>query len=63
MQIQKNMLAIDSDLPRPIDLRRQRFNEHATPGSLLVEVGTSGNTLKQALAGAGSSPRRRGPFI
>lgn len=52
VQIQKNMLAIDSDLPRPIDLRRQRFNEHATPGSLLVEVGTSGNTLKQALAGA-----------
>ena len=52
VQIQKNMLAIDGDLPRPIDLRRQRFNEHATPGSLLVEVGTSGNTLKQALAGA-----------
>lgn len=52
VQIQKNMLAIDSELPRPIDLRRQRFNEHATPGSLLVEVGTSGNTLKQALAGA-----------
>ena len=52
VQIQKNMLAIDSGLPRAIDLRRQRFNEHVTPGSLLVEVGTSGNTLKQALAGA-----------
>ncbi len=52
VQIQKNMLAIDSGLPRHIDLRRQRFNEHATPGSLLVEVGTSGNNLKQALAGA-----------
>lgn len=53
VQIQKNMLGIDSGLPRAIDLRRQRFNEHATPGSLLVEVGTSGNTLKQAL---GRSP-------
>ena len=52
VQIQKNMLGIDSGLPRAIDLRRQRFNEHATPGSLLVEVGTSGNTLKPALAGA-----------
>lgn len=52
VQIQKNMLALDQSFPRPIDLRRQRFNEHATPGSLLVEVGTSGNTLKQALAGA-----------
>ena len=52
VQIQKNMLALDSGLPRAIDLRSQRFNEHATPGSLLVEVGTSGNTLQQALAGA-----------
>lgn len=51
-QLQKNMLAIDNGLPRAIDLRRQRFNEHATPGSLLVEVGTNGNTLKEALAGA-----------
>lgn len=31
VQIQKNMLGIDSGLPRAIDLRRQRFNEHATP--------------------------------
>lgn len=52
VQIQKNMLAIDGELPRPIDLRRQRFNEHAAPGSLLVEVGSNGNTLQQALAGA-----------
>ena len=52
VQIQKNMLAIDKSLPRAIDLRSQRFNEHAAPGSLLVEVGTSGNTLQQALAGA-----------
>ena len=52
VQIQKGMLALEETFPRPIDLRRQRFNEHAAPGSLLVEVGTSGNTLKEALAGA-----------
>lgn len=52
VQIQKNMLAIDKSFPREIDLRSPRFNEHATPGSLLVEVGTSGNTLKEALSGA-----------
>ncbi len=46
------MLSRASDLPRPIDLRSQRFNQHLTTGSLLVEVGTSGNTLRQALAGA-----------
>ena len=52
VQIQKNMLGITSSFPRPIDLRRQRFNEHMTPGSLLVEVGTDGNSLKEAIAGA-----------
>lgn len=52
VQIQKKMLAIDKSFPREIDLRSPRFNEHVTPGSLLVEVGTNGNTLKEALVGA-----------
>lgn len=39
-------------LCRHIDLRTERFNQHATAGSLLVEVGASGNTLKQAIASA-----------
>lgn len=52
VRLQAAMLAVDSTLPRPIDLRSQRFNQHLTPGSLLVEVGTSGNTLQEALAGA-----------
>ena len=50
--IQARMLAIDSGFPRPVNLRSQRFNQHMTAGSLLVEVGTSGNTLQEALAGA-----------
>jgi len=45
-------------LCRKLDLRTERFNQHTTPGSLLVEVGTNGNTLQQAqhsakLLGAG----------
>lgn len=39
-------------LARNIDLRTERFNEHATNGSLLVEIGYSGNTLEEALAAA-----------
>ena len=39
-------------LCRSIDLRTERFNQHATPGSVLVEVGTNGNTLTQALRSA-----------
>lgn len=36
-------------LARPISLRTSRFNQHATTGSLLVEIGCSGNTLQEAL--------------
>ncbi len=39
-------------LCRPLDLRTERFNQHETPGSLLVEVGASGNTLSEALRAA-----------
>lgn len=50
--IQLGMTAIEPTLARPINLRSQRFNQHLTPCSLLVEVGTSGNTLQEALRGA-----------
>lgn len=39
-------------LCRSLDLRTERFNQHVTPGSLLVEVGTNGNTLTQAVESA-----------
>jgi stage II sporulation protein P len=52
VHLQAAMLSLDTTLPRSIDLRSQRFNQHLTAGSLLVEVGTSGNTLQEALAGA-----------
>lgn len=29
---------------RPINLRKERFNEHMTKGSLILEVGSNGNT-------------------
>ena len=36
-------------LMRPMYLRASRYNEHATTGSLLVEVGAAGNSLDEAL--------------
>ena len=35
-------------LMRPLNLRRERFNMHATTGSLLIEIGSNGNTLAEA---------------
>ncbi len=36
-------------LMRPMNLRKERFNMHATTGSMLVEVGTSANSLSEAI--------------
>lgn len=32
---------------RPLNLRRERFNMHVTRGSILIEVGSNGNTLDE----------------
>lgn len=37
---------------RPINLRRERFNMHVTKGSLLLEMGSNGNSLEEAEASA-----------
>ena len=39
-------------LARPTVLRPSRFNQHLSTGSLLVEVGTHGNTLQEAITAA-----------
>ena len=33
---------------RPIDLRKQRFNQDLLAGAMIVEIGTAGNTLEEA---------------
>lgn len=42
----------DSGFFRTMSLRAQRYNEHLTSCSILLEVGTAGNTLSQALRSA-----------
>lgn len=52
LKLQALLNRIAPGLCRDIDLRTERFNQHETPGSLLVEVGASGNTLAEALRSA-----------
>lgn len=52
MKVQAALLRTEPALCRDIDLRRERFNQHLSPGALLVEVGSTGNTLPEALASA-----------
>lgn len=52
MDLQQQMLDDWNTLARPMVLRSSRFNQHLAVGSVLVEIGTHGNTLEEALAGA-----------
>ena len=48
-EIQNAVTGKWATLARPIVLRTSRFNQHVSTGALLVEVGTHGNTLQEAI--------------
>ena len=50
--IQQNLADSYPTLMRPITVRNSRYNQHTTPGSLLVEMGAAGNSLDEALLSA-----------
>ncbi len=50
VKVQNTMAIKYPGIMRPINLRKERFNMHATKGSMLVEVGTSANSLSEAIA-------------
>lgn len=50
-KIQAKAIEMFPSLMRPIDLRQERFNEQLTLGSLIVEVGSNGNTIEEAIRG------------
>lgn len=52
LKLQRNMVKGYASLARPVVLRKSRYNQHLSPGSILVEVGGHGNSLTEAIAGA-----------
>ena len=48
--IQKELTDKWATLARPIVLRTSRFNQHQSTGEILLEVGSHGNTLQEAIA-------------
>ena len=52
MKLQDRLNTEYPGLMRPINIRDERFNQHVTLGSMLLEVGTSGNSLPEALSSA-----------
>lgn len=63
MELQQQMNSLWPGLARPITLRTARFNQQLTKGSLLVEVGSHGNSLEEALAGARLFARAAGKVL
>ena len=59
-RLQKNLDTLYPTLARPMTLRGLPYNQELSAGSLLVEVGTHGNTLQEALAGARDFARAAG---
>ena len=52
MGIQDALAQKWATLARPVVLRTGRFNQHLSTGSILVEVGSHGNTLQEAITAA-----------
>lgn len=50
-------------LMRPIHLASERYNQHLTTGSLILEVGTNGNTLDEAVTAARLFARSVGEML
>lgn len=62
-RIQESMNTLYPTLARPMTMRSSRYNQQLSNGSLLVEVGTHGNTLQEALAGARLFARAAGQVL
>ncbi len=47
-KIQNTAQTMYPNMMRPLNLRRERFNMHMTKGSLLLEIGSNGNSLEES---------------
>ena len=52
LYLQRALISQFATLARPVALVKERYNQHLTTGSLILEVGSSGNTLAEALCAA-----------
>lgn len=62
-KLQSSMNTLYPTLARPMAFRASSYNQELSTGSLLVEVGTHGNTLQEALAGARLFTRSAGQVL
>ena len=63
LYLQRVVSAAHPTLMRPVELVPQRYNQHLSPGSIIMEVGSNGNTLQEALAAARLFARSAAPAL
>ncbi len=63
LNLQRRLLDKYEGLMRPINLRSSRFNQQLCTGSIIVEVGSDGNTLEEALTAARIFGRELGEYL
>jgi stage II sporulation protein P len=63
LRLQDAMNRSTPTLARPIDLVSERYNQHYTTGSMILEVGSSGNTLPEAMCAIRLFARAAGPVF
>jgi stage II sporulation protein P len=49
LHLQKEMNTLYPSLAKPIELSQYRYNQQATKGSMILEVGCTGNTLEESI--------------
>ncbi len=63
LYLQNAAAGLHPTLMRPVSLVPQRYNQQLTGGSLILEVGSSGNTLQEALAAVRLFAEAAGPAL
>ncbi len=63
MALERQLNIDKPTLARPITLRKSHYNQQLSVGSLLVEVGTHGNTLEEAVNAARAFAESAAPVI
>lgn len=63
MALERQLNLDKPTLARPITLRKSHYNQQLSVGSLLVEVGTHGNTLEEAVNAARAFAESAAPVI
>lgn len=63
LAMQRAMEAKYPTLARPLALKKERYNQQLTSGSMILEVGSNGNTLQEALCAVRLFAECAGPVL